>query len=189
LDVPVNVSVDAGNTILMGIGYSASPGVTVSVRDSAGNTYRVDARKDNGTSTGTTSAIASSHLTSPLPAGSTITATISSTVTYRLAAAFAYSGISQADQTATGTGSSTSPTSGSTAATTATNEVVFGTTVYGSGTATHTAGAGMTELAELHAGTKSLAVDQRIVDSIGSYADAGTLNASAVWTDSVATYK
>jgi hypothetical protein len=173
----------------MGIGYSAAPGVTVSVKDSAGNTYKVDARKDNGTSTGTTSAIASSRLTRPLPAGSTITATVSSSVTYRLAAAYAYSGISQADQNATGTGSNTSPTSGSTATTTAANEVVFGANVYGSGTATHTAGTGLTELAELHAGTKSLAVDQRIVDTTGSYADAGTLSASAVWTDSVVTYK
>jgi len=181
--------VAAGSTVLVGIGYSAAPGVTVSVKDSAGNTYKVDARKDNGSSTGTTSAIASSHLTSPLPAGSTITATVNSAVTYRLAAAYAYSGISQADQSATGTGTSTSPTSGSTAATTAANEVVFGATVYGSGTATHTAGAGLTELAELHAGTKSLAVDQRIVDSTGSYSDAGTLSASAVWTDSVTTYK
>jgi hypothetical protein len=189
LAVPVDAPVAAGSTVLVGIGYSAAPGVTVSVKDSAGNTYKVDARKDNGTSTGTTSAIASSHLTSPLPAGSTITATVNSAVTYRLAAAYAYSGISQADQSATGTGTSTSPTSGSTAATTAANEVVFGATVYGSGTATHTAGAGLTELAELHAGTKSLAVDQRIVDSTGSYSDAGTLSASAVWTDSVTTYK
>jgi len=189
LAVPVDAPVAAGSTVLVGIGYSAAPGVTVSVKDSAGNTYKVDARKDNGSSTGTTSAIASSHLTSPLPAGSTITATVNSAVTYRLAAAYAYSGISQADQSATGTGTSTSPTSGSTAATTAANEVVFGATVYGSGTATHTAGAGLTELAELHAGTKSLAVDQRIVDSTGSYSDAGTLSASAVWTDSVTTYK
>jgi hypothetical protein len=47
----------------------------------------------------------------------------------------------------------------------------------------------LTELAELHAGTKSLAVDQRIVSSTGSYADSGTLSASAIWTDSVVTYK
>ena len=115
--------------------------------------------------------------------------TVSSSVTYRLAAAYAYSGVSQADQTATGTGSNTSPTSGSTSATTAADEVIFGATVYGSGTATHTPGAGLTELAELHAGTKGLAVDQRIVSSTGSYADSGTLSASAIWTDSVATYK
>jgi hypothetical protein len=172
----------------MGIGYSASPGVTVSVKDSAGNTYKVDTRKDNGTTTGTTSAVASSRLTNPLPAGSTITVTVSSSVTYRLASAYAYSGLSSADQTAAGTGSSTSPSSGPTGTTTAANEVVFGATVYGSGTATHTAGSGMTELDELHAGTKSLAVDARIVNSTAAYSDSGTLSSSAVWTDSVATY-
>jgi hypothetical protein len=163
--------------------------VTVSVKDSAGNTYRVDARKDNGTTTGTTSAIASSKLTNPLPAGSTITVTLSSNVTYRLASAYAYNGLSQTDQTALATGTSTSPSSGPTAATTAANEVVFGATVYGSGTITHAAGSGMTELAELHAGTKSLAVDARVVGGTGTYSDSGTLSGSAIWTDSVATYK
>jgi hypothetical protein len=183
--VPVTSAVGAGNTVLVGIGYSGAAGATVSVKDSVGNTYKVDARKDNGTSTGTTSAIASSHLTNALPAGSTITATVSAAATYRLAVGYAYSGISQADQTTTATGSNASPNSGATA-TSAANEVVFGTTVYGSGTATHTAAG---ELSELHAGTKSLAVDDQIVNTTGNYSDSGTLSSSAVWTDSVATYK
>jgi hypothetical protein len=182
------MAVDAGNTVLMGIGYSAAPGVNVSVKDSAGNTYSVDARKDNGTTTGTTSAVVSSQLTQPLPAGSTITVTVSSAVTYRLASAYAYSGLSQDDQSAVATGTSTSPSSGLTGITTAANEVVFGATVYGSGTITHTPGSGMTELAELHAGTKSLAIDARIVNATGAYGDSGTLNGSTIWTDAVVTY-
>jgi hypothetical protein len=188
LTVPTTTAVDAGSTVLLGLGYSAAPGVNVSVKDSAGNTYAVDVRKDNGTTTGTTSAIASSQLTNPLPAGSTITVTVSSSVTYRLAAAYSYSGLSQNDQTAAGTGTSTSPSSGSTGTTTAANELVFGATVYNSGTATHTAGSGMTELGELHAGTKSLAVDAQVVGSTGTYSDSGTLSGSSIWTDSVATY-
>jgi hypothetical protein len=47
----------------------------------------------------------------------------------------------------------------------------------------------LTELAELHAGTKGLAVDQRITSATGSYGDSGTLTSSVIWTDSVAGYK
>jgi hypothetical protein len=160
----------------------------VQVNDSSGNTYSVDVRKDNGTTTGTTGAIASSELTSSLPSGSTITVTVSANVTYRLAVAYAYSGLGSKDGTAAATGTSTSPSSG-TIQTSGSPALIYGVTVYNSGTAGHTAGSNLTELAELHAGTKGLAVDERIVSTTGTYGDSGTLSSSVIWTDSVAAYK
>ena len=163
-------------------------GITAQVKDSADNTYAVDVRKDNGTSTGTTGAIASSDLNNDLPSGSTITVTLSSTVTYRLAVAYAYSGLSSKDGTAATTGTSTAPSSG-TIQISGSPALIFGVTVYNNSGA-HTAGAGLTELAELQAGTaKSLAVDERIVSTTGTYGDSGTLTSSVAWTDSVAGYK
>jgi hypothetical protein len=49
--------------------------------------------------------------------------------------------------------------------------LIYGVTVYNSGKAGHTAGSNLTELAELHAGTKGLAVDERIVSTTGTYGD------------------
>ena len=109
-------------------------------------------------------------------------------MTYRLAVAYAYSGLSSKDGTAAATGTSTTPSSG-TIQTSGSPALIFGTTVYNSGTVGHTAGSGLTELAELHAGTKGLAVDQRIASTTGSYGDSGALTSSAIWTDSVAGYK
>jgi len=160
----------------------------VNVSDSAGNIYAVDVRKDNGTTTGTTGAIASSVLKNDLPSGSTITMTVSSPVTYRLAIAYAYTGLSGKDGTASATGTSSAPSSG-TVATSGAPALILGTTVYNSGTAGHTAGSGMTELAELHVGTKGLAVDERIETVTGTYGDSGTLTASVLWTDSAVAYK
>lgn len=179
----------AGSRVRLGIGYSGSAGITSQVNeDSAGNTYAVDGRKDNGTSTGTTGAIASSELTNDLPSGSTITVTISSAVTYRLAMAYAYSGVGSKDGTAAATGTSTSPSSG-TIQSSSSPALIYGVTVYNSGTAGHIADSNLTELAELHAGTKGLAMDERIVSTTGTYGDSGTLNSSVIWTDSVASYK
>lgn len=189
LTLTTTQAVAAGRRVVLGAGYSSAPGVTVSAKDSASNSYTVDARKDNATSTGTTGAVVSSTLAAPLPSGSTITLTVSATVTYRLAVAYAYSGITAKDQSATATGTSTGPSSGTTATTAAANELVFGVTVYGSGTAGHTAGPGLTELVELHAGTKGLAIDERIVAATGSYVDSGTLSSSVIWTDSMVTYR
>ena len=62
-------------------------------------------------------------------------------------------------------------------------------TVYGSGTASHAPGSGWSELAELHAGTKSLAVDEQVVSTIGTYGDSGTLSSSVLWTDCVVAYR
>jgi hypothetical protein len=189
LSITTTKTVTAGSRLVIGIGYSGTSGITTQqVKDSAGNTYAVDVRKDNATTTGTTGAIASSQLTNDLPSGSTITVTVSTSVTYRLAVAYAYSGPSSKDGTAAATGTSTSPSSG-TIQTSGSPALIFGVTVYNSGTAGHTAGSGLTELAELHAGTKGLAVDERIVSTTGTYGDSGALTSSVIWTDSVAGYK
>jgi hypothetical protein len=66
--------------------------------------------------------------------------------------------------------------------------LIFGVTVYNSGTVGHTAGSGLTELVELRAGTKTLAVDERVTTEAGAYGDTGTLTSPVLWTDSVAAY-
>ena len=92
------------------------------------------------------------------------------------------------DGTAAATGTSTSPSSG-TIQTSGSPALIYGVTVDNSGTAGHTAGSNLTELAELHAGTRRLVVDERIVSTTGAYGDSGTLTSSVIWTDSVTGHK
>ena len=89
-----------------------------------------------------------------------------------------------------GTGTGTAPASGATPPTTTASEVVFGVSMWNSGTPDfHEATGDMTELAELSFGTKGIAVDEQVVTAPGSYADSGVLRAGVLWTDSVATYR
>lgn len=185
LSMTTTSAVPAGSRIVLGIGYAGASTITAQVTDSAGDAWTVDKRTANG-STGTTSAIASTRTAGGLVSGATITLTLSARANMRLAVGYAYSGISGIGATAGSAARSKTPTSG--VVSTGVGNLIFGVTMYNSGTATHTAGAGNTELAEIAAGTKKLAVDQQVVLAVGDHADSGTLSASLQWTDSAVAY-
>jgi hypothetical protein len=178
-------AVPAGSTVVVGLGYAGASTVTASVTDSAGDTWIVDRRTANA-STGTTSAVASTRTSADLPSGATITVTLSAKVPTRIAAGYAYGGVTGAAASAGSFGTSKKPTSGAVAA--RAGNLLFAVTMYNSATATHSPGPGITELAEVAAGAKKLAVDEQAVAAAGSRADAGTLSASVRWTDSAALY-
>ena len=195
LTITTSTAVTAGTAVVLAMGYSGAPNVGVSVADSGNNTWRLDGRKDNGTTTGTTGALASMLVgASGLPAGSTIRFTLSgtATATYRMAVAYAYSGVSNSQGFVAATGTNTKPASGVQPA--AAGDALVAVVVWNSGTAAHTPDAGVTELTdsahggELVAGTKRLAVDERVIDTAGGFGDSGTLGSSVLWTDSAAVY-
>jgi hypothetical protein len=195
LTITTSRAVSAGTAVVLAMGYSGAPNVGVTVADSNGNTWTLDGRKDNGVTTGTSSALASTVVGGTgLPIGSTVTFTLTGTATamYRMAVAYAYTGISRSQSFAAGTGTSTGPASGVQPA--AAGAALVAVVVWNSGTAVHTPGAGLNELTdsahggELVAGTKRLAVDERLIDTAGSFGDSGTLGSSVLWTDSAAVY-
>jgi hypothetical protein len=109
-----------------------------------------------------------------------------------MAVAYAYSGVSSSQGFVAATGTNTTPASGVQPA--ALGDALVAVVVWNSGTAAHTPDAGVTELTdsahggELVAGTKRLAVDERVIDTAGSFGDSGTLGSSVLWTDSAAVY-
>jgi hypothetical protein len=107
---------------------------------------------------------------------------MSTNVTYRLAVAHAYDNVQGTLSTSASTGNSAAPSTSSMSA--SSGNLLYAVTVYNSGTAGHAAGTGLTEIAEVAAGTKSLAVDHLLVTAGGTVADSGTLTAPMLWTDS-----
>lgn len=187
LTLTTSAAAPGNSLIVLGVGYSGAPGVAVSV-SSPGITWQVDGRKDNGTSTGTTSAIASARAPAAgLPAGTSITVTLTASATYRMAAAYAYSGLTTIGGYTAGTGTNKTPSSGPLSA--QPGNLLFGVTVWNSGTGTHTATGGNTELTEVVAGNKRMAIDQIVASALGTYEDSGTLSSTVIWTDSMALYR
>jgi hypothetical protein len=179
----------AGNLILAYVRMSSTD-QTVSVTDTAGNTYTEAVGQ-------VTSAGYQGHLfyAANIAAGAnTVTATFSSTNNHPWLAIYEYSGLSPAnplDQTAAAEGSSTAPTCGPTAATTSANELVFaGLSLATDATVIVTPGAGFNmELQDTIANGSRAATEDQLLTATGSVSGAFTVSYSTNWTCVVATFK
>lgn len=141
--------VKAGNSIIVTFAMDSTSG-SVSVSDTAGNTYNLDA--DTGVYvTYVRTLIFSAHNVTALVSGNTITVTHPS-VNAKAVSANEFSGLAKTsalalDKTSTATGDSTTPSSGSTATTTQADELLIGAIgVEGPLGDTFTAGSGYTAL-------------------------------------------
>ena len=150
LPVPVTSAVPANNTVIVAIVLYNNPAPTVTVTDSAGNTYTKDA--DITYSGATRTLVFSGLATTALTTSSTITVNFNGTsVAYKNASAFYVSGLvaaSPKDKTATATGTNKSPSVGPTSTTSQADELLIGAFGVddGSGSASFAAGANYTAL-------------------------------------------
>lgn len=190
--------VKAGNSIIVTFAMDSTSG-SVSVSDTAGNTYNLDA--DTGVYvTYVRTLIFSAHNVTALVSGNTITVTHPS-VNARAVSANEFSGLAKTsalalDKTSTATGDSTTPSSGSTATTTQADELLIGAIgVEGPLGDTFTAGSGYTALPR--DGTTGASAssnitinpEYRIVSATGTYVADGTLSDARKWAAAIATYK
>src|SRR5439155_25771481 len=123
------VTVATGNTIFATIAMDPQTS-TVTVTDTAGNTYTKTADKTNGSgTTGVRTLVFSAPVTTALSAG-TITVTFGATIpAAKSATFFSFNGLvspSPQDKSMTATGKSLSPNSGPTATTSQPNELLIG---------------------------------------------------------------
>lgn len=202
IGVTLTAPVTVGNTVLMAIAMDPSS-TTVTVSDTAGNTYSKDADVSNngGSSTsGVRTLIFSAPVTSALASGNVITVTFGANVTAKAVSAFSISGLitqsSARDQVATNTGNNKNLNSGNTpTATTQTHELLFNVIGDEDRTVDFTAGSNLTALtpASTSGGspTSSITVlpQFRIVTTKGTYSTAGTTDNSARWASALVTYK
>jgi len=177
----------AGNLIVVFVRASTTS-QTVTVTDTAGNTYAV-AVSQSQTTDG--HQIRIFYATSAVSSPNTVTATFSATNNHPWLAVFEVAGVSGLDQTAHAQGSGTSPNTGLTATTTSSNELVFaGLGEVNNSTATATAGAGFQILLQdAPPNTSRAATEGQIVSVSGQYAGTFSLSASTNWSAVVAIFK
>jgi hypothetical protein len=184
----------AGNRLVVALGYSGPATTTAAIRDSDGNLWQVDQRRDNGSKTGTTSVIASTLLSKDLPLGSTLRISFSRSVPNHAAAAFEYAGLARTEAVAgksSNSATSATPRSGAAPAGRGCG-VAFAVTVWNHGSSDfHAVDAAleMSELVEINAGTTGMAVSTQLVTAAGSHEHRGRLKSSVLWTDSIAVYQ
>jgi len=191
--------VAANNTIIVTFTMDPAAG-TVSVADTRGNAYTSNADITNGSGTsGVRTVILSARVTTALTSGNTITVTFPS-VAAKAVSVNEFSGIAAGnvlDRTSTATGTSTAPTSNATAATQQADELLIGAIgAETSTTETFTVGASYTALTRIASGTNgnianhvTINPEFRIVAATGAYTATGTLGASRLWADAIATYR
>jgi hypothetical protein len=178
----------AGNLIIAFVRMSSST-QTVSVTDTAGNTY-TDAVSQVQSSDG--HQIYIFYAKNIARGANTVKATFSSTNKRPWLAIYEYSGLSTTsplDKTAAAQGSSSTPSTGATAMTQAASELAF----VGAGfntpsfTGTVTAGTGYT-LGQQDTNTSRAATETSVVSSTGSYTGTFTLGGTANWSAVLATF-
>jgi hypothetical protein len=191
-----NAAVITGHTLIGSVNVNestASP--TITVTDSKGNTYHVDAQITAGVTD--VLAVFSARITTALSTSDTLTISINDGTHNRWSISveeFDDILTSPLDKTATSTGSGLSMTSTATVATTATNELVFGGFGFTTPVSkTFTAGSGFTNspIQGTNAGTTDRGVvnEWQYVNSTGTQTATGTLNATTTWAAAVVTYK
>lgn len=179
-----------GNMIIAFVRMSTTS-ETVSVTDSAGNSY-IDAVAQAQAADGSQTHI---FYARNIKAGAnTVTATFSSTNNHPWLAIYEFSGLNTSaplDQVASAQGSSAAPSSGLTSNTTSANELVFaGLGLPASSSVTVTGGAGFTLLQQdTGANTSRAAEEDEIVKAVGQYAGIFTLSGSVNWSVVLATFK
>src|SRR5207249_2723581 len=175
---------------------------TITVSDSAGNTYTKNADQIGGSGTsGIRTLVFSAPVTTALSNG---TITVASTASVNIAATFfTFNGLvspAPVDKVATATGTTaTTVSSASTAATSLPDELLIGAMAIegkaGGGWTSFSAGSGFTALtASANSGNPSNYVtmqpEYKIASATGAYAATGTLTAAATrWAAAIATYK
>ena len=188
ITVNVTANVSLGNTIIVSIAMDPSS-ATVTVGDTH-NTYSTDADVTNGSSTyGIRTLVFSAPVSIVLNSTDTITVSFSANVTSKAVSIYYVTGlVLPEDQSATATGSSSSPLSGNTATITQDYELIFGAIGY-ENNSVFTAGTGFTALTKIAAGSNlTIQPEWRIVTSKMTYAASGTIT-SAKWAAAVVTYK
>lgn len=200
-----NSGVHPGSSIIVAFAMDddgASPG-TVSCADTAGTVYTKDVdRSSGGTGTGARVVIFSAH-NLPITSVGIVTITHPS-VTARAMFWFLVVGIDKVDQTASATGSGTSPSSGVTGTRLVANELLVGAvaaeTPGQAGDSTFTAGTGFTKFIYSNwtftqgttgggaASNQSLGLEFKIVSAVGTDAATATIT-SADWACAIATYR
>jgi hypothetical protein len=196
------ITVASGRTIFALIAADAMAS-TITISDSAGNTYTPNADQTAGPGKGIRTLVFSAPVATALSNG---TITVASTASVNIAASFfAFNGLvspAPVDKVAKATGTTaTTLSSGNTAMTSLPDELLIGAmAIEGSaggskGWTSFTPGSGFTTLtASSNSGSPSNFVtmqpEYRIVSATGAYAATGTLAASATaWAAAVATYK
>ena len=177
----VTAAVPVGNTVIVSALVSVAASSTITMTDSAGNTYSKDA--DVTSTTGPTrTVIFSAPVTTALASGGTITLNSTTTTRYFFVSAFQVSGLvsaSRVDQTKTATGTNSAVSTGATGTTAQGDELLFA--AFGddinSGTPTLTAGSGFTGLtASATAAVYGIYPEYEIVNTTGAYTATGTFS-------------
>lgn len=186
--------VTAGNSVIVYVASVTAQGISVS--DTAGNTYSVDADVSNGTAVRTF--IAAAHNVAALASGDTITVTWAAAVSVKAVSVDEFSGLATAsalDQTTTATGSSTTPSSGAVNTTQADELLIGAIGVNGPLLLdTFTPGTGWSPGTDAgsNGGTdttnRTVRCEYQIVAATGSYQADGTITSRA-WAAAIATYK
>ena len=191
--VNVPTAIDAGHTIFVEVAIDNFG--TVSVSDSAGNTYTKDADNTNGFVNVRTIIFRASGVAA-LAANSTITVTVPSGSTAKAIAVQEFSGLSSSpkDQTIAGQGNKTNVNSGNTANTNQANELLLGAVgMEGPPWVSFTPGTGLTSLSS--AGTsgggnnETMFPEYEIVSATGAYAATATIGTGDQWDAIAYTYK
>lgn len=200
MEIVINTSmaVSTGNDIIVALGTDPNSNMTVTVTDSAGNTYQEEALEVNVGNIRTY--LFAAYDVNAMPIGSEITISMSVGVTAHAAVAALFDGLADVDtldQMASENDTSTSPSSGVTSATTQADELLIGV-VGTEGSADDSAGTwGDSFLAGPRAGTTGGADDEnitismgyRIVDATGSYTASKSGITSRDWAAIIGTFK
>jgi hypothetical protein len=187
VSVAFPASTTPGNLIIAFV-RMATPSQTVSVTDSAGNTY-VDAVAHTQTLDGSQVHLFYARNISAATTN-TVTATFSASNTQPWLAIYEYKGLSTSnplDQTAQAEGSSSAPSTGPTPTTTSPNELVFAGFEFSS-SYWEAPGSGFT-LQQYDTQNSPAATESMVVNSTGSYTASLALSSSPTWSAVVATFR
>ena len=196
LSTTVTTAVAVNNTVIATVVlYTSNRTFTVTVADSAGNTYTNNADITDSSSTRTL--VFSAPVTTALTTSNSITVSFTHSVQYINVSNFSVSGLltaSPVDKTSTSTGTSTSVSSGTTGTTTQASELLIGALgidFSGNGTATLTPGSGYAALpANAISGSWGIYPEYEIVSSTGAYSATGTMSGNVNdWAAAIVTYK
>lgn len=183
--------ITSGDTILVAVYLSTS--ASVSLSDSAGNTYTQDV--DSGLFRSQRVLIFRASDAAALSSAQTITATLNTSAVLILSAVevAGLQASSPLDQTHAQASFGSAPSSGSTAATTTASEFLFGAIGYshtGSDSYTHESGWTEASDASYSASTTCyLRPEYQIVSATGPYAASGADTSAPNWAAAIATYK
>ena len=179
----VSVAYPAAQTLgdlnVVVVGWNDTASTVQSVKDSAGNTYRLAIGPT--VSTGIQQSI---YYAGSIAGGSnTVTVTFSQAATYPDVRILEYRGVTALDVTAGASGSSTSASSGA-ATTTSANELIFGAGIVSS--TTKAAGSGFTS--RVITSPDGDIAEDKVVTTAGSNSATATLTTSGPWVMQMATF-